>query len=200
MVVLRFTKARHFIIPREKNSFMQRDNWTGNIHDHRARVASLTSLTLPEQSTYTPTSTLHSFSFGIFLPLILPTYFFIPTSFPHSKPSIHLLPFVSHPSFPLAYLFLHFLSSTLLRIRNHSAMGRNDLLSPHSSHRHESLCHKLRSEWVSERAQRSAGAKLAVRSERMSERCERTSERNSEWPSTLCVDFICLLPNVRWEW
>ena len=31
----------------------------------------------------------------------------------------------------------------------------------------------------------------------MSERCERTSERRSEWPSTLRVDFIIILPNVR---
>ena len=31
----------------------------------------------------------------------------------------------------------------------------------------------------------------------MSERCERTSERRSEWPSTLRVDFISFLPNVR---
>ena len=28
----------------------------------------------------------------------------------------------------------------------------------------------------------------------MSERCERTSERRSEWPSTLRVDFIVILP------
>ena len=34
-------------------------------------------------------------------------------------------------------------------------------------------------------------------SEWMSERCERTSERTSEWPSTLRVDFIVILPNVR---
>ena len=51
-----------------------------------------------------------------------------------------------------------------------------------------SLSHELRSEWVSERAnewaQRSARAKRAVRSKRMSERCERTSERMSEWPIT----------------
>ena len=30
----------------------------------------------------------------------------------------------------------------------------------------------------------------------MSERCEQTSERTSERPSTLGVDFIVLLPNV----
>ena len=28
----------------------------------------------------------------------------------------------------------------------------------------------------------------------MSERCERTSERRSEWPSTLRVGFIVILP------
>ena len=36
-------------------------------------------------------------------------------------------------------------------------------------------------------------------SERMSERCEQTSERTSKWPSTPSVDFIVVLPNVRWE-
>ena len=30
----------------------------------------------------------------------------------------------------------------------------------------------------------------------MSERCERTTERMSEWPSTLRVDFIVILPIV----
>ena len=32
----------------------------------------------------------------------------------------------------------------------------------------------------------------------MSERCERMSERTSEWPSTLRVDFIQFWPTVRW--
>ena len=32
----------------------------------------------------------------------------------------------------------------------------------------------------------------------MSEWCERTSERRSEWPSTQRVDFISILPNVEW--
>ena len=31
----------------------------------------------------------------------------------------------------------------------------------------------------------------------MSERCERTSERRSEWPSTPRVDFISFEPTVR---
>ena len=31
----------------------------------------------------------------------------------------------------------------------------------------------------------------------MSERCKRTSERRSEWPSTLRVDFISFDPTVR---
>ena len=38
----------------------------------------------------------------------------------------------------------------------------------------------------------------AVRSKRMSEWCERTSERRSEWPSTLRVDFIVIQPTVLW--
>ena len=41
---------------------------------------------------------------------------------------------------------------------------------------------KRTSERASERAQWSARAKRAVRSKRGSERCERTSERSSEWP------------------
>ena len=53
------------------------------------------------------------------------------------------------------------------------------------------------SERASECAQRSARAKRAVRSKRMSERCERTSERTSEWPSTLRVHFIVILPTVE---
>ena len=32
----------------------------------------------------------------------------------------------------------------------------------------------------------------------MSERCERTSEWRSEWPSTLRVDFIVFYPTVQW--
>ena len=31
----------------------------------------------------------------------------------------------------------------------------------------------------------------------MSERCERTSKRGSKWLSSLRVDFIVILPNVR---
>ena len=31
----------------------------------------------------------------------------------------------------------------------------------------------------------------------MSVRCERTSEQTSEWPGTICVDFIVILPIVR---
>ena len=53
------------------------------------------------------------------------------------------------------------------------------------------------SERASKWAQRSARAKRAVRSKRMSERCERTSERRSEWPSALRVEFIVILPTVR---
>ena len=36
-------------------------------------------------------------------------------------------------------------------------------------------------------------------SERMSERYKRTSERRSEWPSTLRIDFVVIVPNVRRE-
>ena len=40
------------------------------------------------------------------------------------------------------------------------------------------------SERMSEQAQRSVRAKRVVRSEQMSERCVRTSERRSKWPTT----------------
>ena len=52
---------------------------------------------------------------------------------------------------------------------------------------------KQASEW----AQRSARAKRPVRSKRMSERCERTSERTSEWPKTLRVVFVSFLPRAH---
>ena len=81
-------------------------------------------------------------------------------------------------------------------------VGRNCMKSTHSIHRHKSLSHELGSEWVSERAnewaQRSARTERAVRSKRMSERCERTSEQTSEWPSTLRIDFIVFQPTVTW--
>ena len=67
--------------------------------------------------------------------------------------------------------------------------------------RQKPLSHELRSERVSERAnewaQRSTRANRAVRSKWMSERCKRTSERRTEWPSTLRVDFIVILPTVH---
>ena len=50
---------------------------------------------------------------------------------------------------------------------------------------------------ASELAQWSARAKRAVRSKLMSEGCERTSERMSEWPSTLRVDSLVILPTVH---
>ena len=53
------------------------------------------------------------------------------------------------------------------------------------------------SERANEWAHWSERAKRAVRSKRMSKRYERTSERRSKWPSTLRVDFIVILPNVR---
>ena len=41
-------------------------------------------------------------------------------------------------------------------------------------------------------------AKRVVRSKQISEQCERTSERTSEWPSTLLVVFMQFLPKVQW--
>jgi len=49
------------------------------------------------------------------------------------------------------------------------------------------------SERANEWAQRRARAKRAVRSKQTSERCERTSKRTSEWPST----SICILGCYR---
>ena len=53
-------------------------------------------------------------------------------------------------------------------------------------------------EWVSERAnewaQWRAWAKRTVWSKQMSERCEKTSKRTSEWPSTLVCIFRCSGP------
>ena len=46
----------------------------------------------------------------------------------------------------------------------------------------------------------SARVKQAVQSKRMSEQCERMSERTSKWPSTLRVDFMPFLPKEqRWR-
>jgi len=47
--------------------------------------------------------------------------------------------------------------------------------------------------WASERTERRARVKRAIRSKQTSERCERTSERTSEWPST----SICILGCYR---
>ena len=84
---------------------------------------------------------------------------------------------------------------------NHRTVGWNSMKSKHSIDRQKSLSHELQSEWASEQnkwAQRSAQTKRAVRSKRMSERCKWTSERRGEWPSTLRVDFIVILPTVRY--
>ena len=75
-------------------------------------------------------------------------------------------------------------------------VGWNWMKSTHSIHRQKPLSHELGSEWVSERA--SEWAQRVVRSDRMSEWCERTSKWTSEWPSTLRVDFISFTPKVRW--
>ena len=54
------------------------------------------------------------------------------------------------------------------------------------------------SERTNEWAQRSARAKRAVHSKRMSERCERTRERMSEWPYTNIP--ISRHSRELWEW
>ena len=53
------------------------------------------------------------------------------------------------------------------------------------------------SERANEWAQQSARTNRAVWSKRMSEWCEWTSERRSEWPSTLRVDFTSFQPTVQ---
>ena len=50
------------------------------------------------------------------------------------------------------------------------------------------------SERANEWAQWRARAKQAVRSKRTSERCERTSEETSEWPSTYVSILVCSRP------
>ena len=40
--------------------------------------------------------------------------------------------------------------------------------------------------------------KRSMQSE-ISERCEQMRKQKSEWPLTLRVDFISILPNVRWS-
>ena len=56
------------------------------------------------------------------------------------------------------------------------------------------LSHELRSEWASERT---SAAKRAVRRKRTSERCERTSERMNEWPSTNVKKFCQITVQFR---
>ena len=66
-----------------------------------------------------------------------------------------------------------------------SNMGRTTMKSMHSIYRQKTLYHELWSERASERTNKRSGAhaKRAVRSKQMSERCKRTRERRSEWPS-----------------
>ena len=47
------------------------------------------------------------------------------------------------------------------------------------------------------RAQRRARAKRAIQSKQRSERCERTSEQTSEWPSTYVSILVCSRP--QWD-
>ena len=53
---------------------------------------------------------------------------------------------------------------------------------------------------AAERASEASSAEQANDSAGMRERCERMSEWTSEWPSTLCVDFISFLPNDNVGW
>ena len=61
-------------------------------------------------------------------------------------------------------------------------------------HFETSIIHFPTSEGVSERRER---AKRAVWSKQTSERCERTSERTSEWPSTYVSILVCSRPQCR---
>ena len=77
-------------------------------------------------------------------------------------------------------------------------MGWNCLKSTRSFHRHESVSHELGREWADERSgQRSVRVKRAVRSKQMHERRDWMSERTSEWPSNLRVDYIQFQPRVQ---
>ena len=75
-------------------------------------------------------------------------------------------------------------------------VGWNCMKSMRSVYRQKPLSHELGSEWVSERA--SKWTQPSLQTKRMSERCERMSERRSEWLSTLRIDFIVILPTVEW--
>ena len=79
---------------------------------------------------------------------------------------------------------------------DHCSVGWNCINSKRSFHWQKPLSYERVSERAKEWAQQSAQAKRAVRSKRMSEQCEQTSKRRSEWPSTLCVNFVVILPTV----
>ena len=72
---------------------------------------------------------------------------------------------------------------------------------PNAETSNHSLSHEPGSEWASERknewVQQSARANWAGRNKRMSERCERTSERTSEWPRTHVPIHDCSKPQCR---
>ena len=70
----------------------------------------------------------------------------------------------------------------------------------HSINTQTPISHELGGEWAIEWAQWSARVRQAVRSKRMTEWCERTSERTSKWSSTLRVDFIVFQPIVQCHW
>ena len=52
------------------------------------------------------------------------------------------------------------------------------------------------SEQTNERSGVRERAKRLVRSKQMSERCKRRSKERSNWPTSLLVDFIVILPTV----
>ena len=56
-------------------------------------------------------------------------------------------------------------------------------------------CKQQAKEW----ARRSAGTNQAERIQQIRNQCRQTSERMSEWPSILCIDFIHFQPNVLWK-
>ena len=74
------------------------------------------------------------------------------------------------------YSFLHIVYIVYVRVKSPWMQKQNKRANECSA----------ASEW----AQRSARAKRPVHTKQMSDWCERTSERTSEWPSTLCVDFV----------
>ena len=80
------------------------------------------------------------------------------------------------------HCFIHKTGPSILR----RTVGWNDMKLTHLIHYYEILSNE-----------RSARAKWAMRSKGMNERCEWTTERMSEWPNILRVNFISFQPIVR---